>query len=159
MAPPVLPAFSSSFSVAYELPADTLEGTWAGLLPAAALPGCYQQLLAAARAHGQCRFWLLHLQRRNWPDEAFGRWFSEEFAPQAVAVLGPPLFLACVVRPGQRPHVEASHTGQLLRRAAARNVFPFYFENEADARAWLRYQQAGEQPAAGSLPVAHKLVR
>lgn len=152
------PVSADAFSLAYEPRTDTLLGTWAGPVPAAALPGCYGRLLAAACAHGDCRFWLLHLQQRNWHDEVFGQWFNAEFAPRAGVVLGRPLFLACVVHPGQRPHVEASRTGQLLRQAASRNVFPFYFEREADARAWLYDQQAGDQPAAGARPRTYKLV-
>jgi hypothetical protein len=139
---------AAAFSFTYESPTAILLGTWAGLVPAAALPDCYNQLLAAAHAHGNCRFWLMPMQQRNWHDEAFGQWFGEEFAPRAVALLGAPLFLACVVHPSQRSHVEASSTRQLLRRTAGRNVFPFYFENEADARLWLADQQARERPAA-----------
>ncbi|MGI4759599.1 MAG: hypothetical protein ACRYF0_02745 [Janthinobacterium lividum] len=158
MALALLPSFSALFSVAYELRTDILLGAWAGGVPAAALPGCYDQLLAAARAHGNCRFWLLRLQQRNWHDEGFGQWFNEEFAPWAGAALGSPLFVACVMHPSQRPHVEASRTEQLLRRVAGRNIFPFYFENETDARDWLCDQQAGEQPAAGPRPRVHELV-
>ncbi len=134
------------FSLAYEPRTTVLRGAWAAPVPAAALPGYYTQLLAAAQAHGHCRFWLLDMRQRNWHDDDFGRWFSEQFMPRAAAALGHPLFLALVVQPGQRPHVEGSRTEQLLRRAARHNVFPFYFESEADARAWLYDQQAGEQP-------------
>ncbi len=145
-----------TFTCAYEPLTDTLRGTWAGPVPAAALPTCYDQLLAVARAHGACRFWLLDMQHRDWHDAAFAQWFGECFAPQASAALGQPLFVACLVRPGQRPQIEAYRMGRLLRQVAACNVFPFYFDKAPDARAWLRHQQVGDLPAAG-LP-AHPAV-
>ena len=148
---------SDVFSLAYEPRTDILRGSWAGPLPASALPGCYAQLLAAAHAHGRCRFWLLDLQARNWSDEAFNRWFAAQFMPQVLTTLGQPLFMACVVQPGQRPNVEDGRTEQFLRQLAGRNIYPFYFATEADARAWLYDQQAGEEAMPGAR--AQALVR
>jgi hypothetical protein len=139
-----------AFSWAYEPAAGLLRGEWAGPVPAAALPACYGQLLVAAEAH-DCRFWLLDMRRRNWHDAAFAEWFSTDFAAQASQVVGQPLFIACVVQPGQRPQVEGQCNEQLLRQITAYNVFPFYFADERLARAWLRDQQAAETPPAARL--------
>jgi len=150
---------SDVFSLAYEPRTDILRGSWAGPLPASALPECYAQLLEAACAHGRCRFWLLDLQARNWSDDSFNRWFTAQFIPQVLSTLGQPVFLACVVRPGQRTHVEDGRTGLLLRQVAGCNIYPFYFATEADARAWLADQQAGEQPAPDRQAHSHSLRR
>ncbi|GAB3635063.1 hypothetical protein GCM10027422_06530 [Hymenobacter arcticus] len=146
------------FTCAYEPATATLRGSWAGPVAAATLPACYTQLLAVAQAHGACRFWLLDMQRRDWHDEAFVRWFGEWFIPQASAALGQPLFIACVVRPGQRPQVEDGRTELLLRRAAAHTIFPFYFDNAANAQAWLRDQQASDQPPARRVATSYQSV-
>jgi hypothetical protein len=146
---------SDVFNWAYEPHPALLRGHWAGPVPATELPACYQLLLAAAQAHRACRFWLLDMQQRAWHDAAFAQWFGECFAPQASAALGQPLFIACLVQPDERPQVEAQRTELLLRQAAQYNVFPFYFTSEADARTWLRDQQAGECPPPA--PVARQL--
>jgi hypothetical protein len=91
------------------------------------------------------------MQHRDWHDEAFSQWFGEYFAPQVSAAIGQPLFIACVVRPGQRLQIEDSRTELLLRLAAEFTIFPFYFDNVANANAWLRDQQAGDQPLANLL--------
>ncbi|MDJ0366586.1 hypothetical protein QMK33_15610 [Hymenobacter sp. H14-R3] len=141
-----LPA--DKFACAYEPATATLRGSWAGPVAAATLPACYAQLLAMAQAHGACRFWLLDMQQRDWHDAAFAQWFGEYFVPQVSAVLGQPLFMACVVRPAQRLQVEDGRTELLLRRAAAFTIFPFYFDNAAHAHAWLRDQQTGDRSLA-----------
>lgn len=145
-----------AFSWAYEPAAGLLRAEWAGPVPSAALPACYGQLLVAAEAH-DCRFWLVDLRRRNWHDAAFAEWFSTDFAQRASQAVGQPLFMACVVQPGQRPQVEGQCNEQLLRQITAYNVFPFYFTEEGLARAWLRDQRAAEGPPATqplALPVA-----
>jgi len=136
-----------TFSWTYEPLAGLLRGEWAGPVPNDVLPACYGQLLVAAKAH-DCRFWLVNMQRRNWHDAAFAEWFSTVFAARASQAVGQPLFIACVVRPGQRPQVEGQCNEQLLRQITAYNVFPFYFTEERLARAWLRDQQAAEAPPA-----------
>jgi hypothetical protein len=141
-----LPA--DKFTCAYEPATDLLRASWAGPVPAATLPACYGQLLAVAQACGACRFWLLDMQQRDWHDGAFAQWFGNYFAPQVSAALGQPLFIACVVQPGQRLQIEDSRTELLLRLAAEFNIFPFYFDNIANACSWLRDQQAGERPLA-----------
>ena len=135
------------FSWAYEPAAGLLRGEWARPVPTAALPACYGQLLVAAEAH-DCRFWLMDMRRRNWHDAAFAEWFSTDFAQRASQAVGQPLFIACVVQPGQRPQVEGQCNEQLLRQITDYNVFPFYFTEEDQARAWLRDQQLAEGPAA-----------
>ena len=140
---PLSPA--EAFSWAYEKNNGLLRGEWAGPLPSAGLPACYGQLLVAAEAH-DCRFWLLDMQRRNWHDEDFARWFATSFAAQASQAVGQPLFMACVVSPEQRAQVEGRCNEQLLRQITAYNVFPFYFTDERLARTWLRDQQAAETP-------------
>jgi len=150
---------SDMFSLAYEPRTDILRGSWAGPQPASALPGCYVQLLAAAHAHGRCRFWLLDLQARNWSDDSFARWFAAQFIPQVLSTLSQPVFIACIVQPEQRAHVENDRTELLLRQVADCNVYPFYFVTEADARAWLADQQAGEQPALEAQSRGERLLR
>jgi hypothetical protein len=147
--PVVLPPSSTeAFSWAYEPTTGLLRGEWAGPVASAVLPGCYGQLLVAAERH-DCRFWLLDMQRRNWHDEDFARWFTTSFAAQASQTVGQPLFIAYVALPGQRAQVEGHCNEQLLRLLTAYNVFPFYFTEERLARAWLRDQQAAETPPAG----------
>ena len=148
-----LPA--NNFTCAYDPATGILRGHWAGPGAAATLPACYKQLLAVAQAHKDCRFWLLDMQHRDWHDESFARWFGECFAPQVSAALGQPVFIACVVRPGQRPQVEHLRTDLLLRLAAEVTIFPFYFDNVANATAWLRDQQAGDPPLASQLAAGY----
>lgn len=154
MAPP-LPA--TTFHWAYDPAHELLTACWAAPVPVATLAASYHHLLAAAQAHGGCRFWLLDMQQRNWHDAAFAQWFSEDFAWQAGAVLGQALFIACVVQPAQRPLVEAPRTDALLRQAARHNLFPFFFDSEAAARAWLRHQQAGAAGGSGRTQASRQL--
>lgn len=147
---------ADKFTCAYEPAINLLRASWAGAVPAATLPACYSQLLAVAQACGECRFWLLDMQQRNWHDEAFARWFCSYFAPQVSTVLGQPLFIACVVQPGQRRQIEDGRTELLLRLAAEYNIFPFYFDNIANAYAWLRDQQAGDRPLANLAAISYQ---
>ena len=153
----MLPALPLSplevFSYQYEEATNLLQGEWAGPVPSEVLTACYGQLLAAAEAHN-CRFWLLHMQRRNWHDAAFAEWFSSVFAAQASQAVGQPIFIACVVLAEQRAQIEGRCNEQLLRQVTDYNVFPFYFTDERLARAWLHDQQAAEAPPAAPLAQA-----
>jgi len=125
-----------------------LRGGWSGPVPLAQLPACYEALLTAAQAQSNCPFWLLDMRLRNWHSAEFAHWFTTQFMVRAVATLGQPLFIAYLVADEQQVPIESAATEDMLRQAAAVNCYPFYFRNEASALAWLRDQQAADQPAA-----------
>ena len=137
----------NSFSLAYEPSRGTVVGGWSKPVEMAQLRACYEALLAAAQAHKNCRFWLLDLRQRNWHTPEFARWFTTDFVPRAVATLRQPLFIAYLVADEQQPYIESEATNNILRQAAAVNCYPFYFECEPDALAWLHDQYEAEQPA------------
>ncbi len=133
------------FHLAYEPGSDTLAAAWPRSLPMELLPACYEALLAAAQAQHSCRFWLLDIRQRNWHSAEFGHWFITEFVPRAVAALGQPLFMAFLVADEQQQFIESAATDTILRQAAKLNCFPFYFNYEEAALAWLRDQRDAEQ--------------
>ena len=56
-------------------------------MPPPELQGTYQAMLEAARAHGNCRFWLLDLRRRPLAGPDLNEWFRNQFSPQIAATL------------------------------------------------------------------------
>ena len=134
---------SASFSFAYHPTSQQLRGEWVGPVVDADMRRHYGELLAEARAHGNCRFWLLDLRRRNWHDLGFPAWYQEVLVPTLHAALGQPVFIAYVLDPVRRDVADNVCVQDTQRNCAAHDVYPYFFDNEADARAWLAYQQTG----------------
>jgi hypothetical protein len=57
---------SDFFSLNYEVEPRLLVGRWLQDSAEDDLYPAYRQLLAAAKAHDNCRFWLLDMRQRSW---------------------------------------------------------------------------------------------
>lgn len=130
------------FSLAYDAAQHLLLGHWRLNTDDADLHPSYERLLTAAKAHNNCRFWLLDMRLRNWHTATFTKWFAELLANQAVREVGAPIFVAYVAAEHHRADIESVATEAMLRQAAQVEFYPFFFSNEAAARAWLVYHQA-----------------
>ena len=142
MSPPVTPLFTLSRE-------DTpclLVGRWHGPTPDDSLYPSYERILAEAKAHGNCRFWLLDMRERAWHSVAFARWYGELLAHQVVQELGSPVFVAYVAAEAHRTAIESATTQAMLRQASQAEFYPYFFSNETDARHWLGYYQAHPTP-------------
>lgn len=95
-------------------------------------------MLAAAKAHGNCRLWLLDLRRRLVASPDLNAWFRDQFSPRLAAALGGPSFTAYLAGPHQRPATESDAMELYFRRETAVDALPQLFESEAEAMAWLR---------------------
>jgi len=137
-----MPVFSSTaFSLEYRSDLGLVIGRWLTDLPPPELQGTYEAMLAAAKAHHNCRFWLLDLRRRPVAGPDLNAWFRDQFSPRIAAELGGPLFTAYLAGPHQRPATESDAMELYFRREAAVDAFPQLFESEAEAMAWLRAGQ------------------
>ncbi|WP_310392712.1 hypothetical protein [Hymenobacter sp.] len=141
---------TGAFSLDYRADLGILIGRWLQALPPPALQGTYEAMLAAAKAHGNCRFWLLDLRRRPLAGPDLNDWFRTQFSPQVAATLDGPLFTAYLAGPHQRLAAESAEMELHLRRAASLDSYPLFYDNEADAVTWLCDQQerAGVRPRA-----------
>lgn len=137
------------FSLDYDAQQHQLVGHWLRDSPDDDLHPSYEQLLAAAKAHGNCRFWLLDMRKRRWHSATFAKWFGDLLSRQAVRELGSPVFVAYVAEEAHRRHVESVATGVMLRQTAEVEFYPYFFTTEAAARDWLSYYQTHleQQPA------------
>ncbi|GAA4357477.1 hypothetical protein GCM10023185_22230 [Hymenobacter saemangeumensis] len=144
-------ALSTTFQIVPEPANGLLTAQWAQAVanPDADLRSDYAQLLAEAHRQSNCRFWLLDLRGRNWHAPSFGPWFAHDYARQVARALGGPVFIAYVLAPQHRPIAESEATATTQRAAAAHDLYPYFFDNETDARSWLCDQQELD-PAAGS---------
>jgi hypothetical protein len=149
------------FSLDYEVESHLLIGRWLHDSDDEALYPAYRQLLAAAKANGNCRFWLLDMRRRRWHTAAFAHWFSGLLAHEVVREVGASVFVAYVADEAHRVHIESVATEATLRQAAQVEFYPYFFNNEAVARDWLLYYQAHPDQAPLlrhlSEPVAREL--
>jgi hypothetical protein len=102
----------------------------------------YERLLAEAKAHGNCRYWLLDMRLRNWHTATFTKWFAELLTHQAVHEVGAPIFVAYVAAETHRTDIESVATQAMLRQAAQIEFYPYFFNSETDAHEWLLYYQA-----------------
>jgi len=144
-----MPEFpASSFSLDYRPDLGILIGRWLQALPSPELQGTYHAVLAAAKTHGNCRFWLLDLRRRPLDGPDLNEWFRDQFSPQVTAALGGPLLTAYLAGPHQRLAAESAEMEQHLRHAATLDSYPLFYDDEAEAVAWLCEQQerAGIKP-------------
>jgi hypothetical protein len=143
------PIFSNeAFSLEYRPDLGILIGRWLQAMPPPELQGTYQTMLAAARAHDNCRFWLLDLRRRPLAGPDLNEWFRDQFSPQVAAALDGPLFTAYLAGPHQRAAAESAEMELHLRHAASLDSYPLFYDDEAEAVNWLCEQQerAGVRP-------------
>jgi hypothetical protein len=141
-----MPLISPSiFSLAYDAERRILAGHWRLNADDADLYPSYERLLAAAKAHDNCRFWLLDMHLRSWQTATFTKWFTELLANQAVREVGAPIFVAYVAAEHHRADIESVATEAMLRQSARAEFYPFFFSNEATAREWLVYHQTNPE--------------
>ena len=130
------------FSLTYDAKQHLLVGHWLRDSSDEDLYPSYGRLLAAAKAHGNCRFWLLDMRRRSWQTDVFTKWFTELLANEAVREVGSPIFIAYVAAEAHRADIESVTTEAMLRQSAKAEFYPFFFSSEAAARDWLVYYQS-----------------
>ena len=130
------------FSLDYAAAEHLLVGCWLRDVNDDDLYPSYERLLAAARAHGNCRYWLLDMRRRSWHTATFTKWFTELLTHQAVREVGAPIFVAYVAAEAHRTDIESVATQAMLRQAAQVEFYPYFFNSETAARDWLLYYQA-----------------
>jgi hypothetical protein len=133
------------FSLDYEAKPHLLVGRWLHESEDGDLYPAYRRLLAAAKAHGNCRFWLLDMRQRAWHSDAFAEWFSGLLANQVVREVGAPVFVAYVADETHRADIESVTTEAMLRQTAQIEFYPYFFSDEASARDWLAYYQANPE--------------
>ncbi len=137
-----MPTFSNdAFSLEYRADLGILVGRWLQALHPPELQGTYESMLAEATAHGNCRFWLLDLRRRPLAGSDLNEWFRDQFSPQIASALGGPLFTAYLAGPHQRLAAESAEMELHLRQAASLDSYPLFYDDEAEAMAWLADQQ------------------
>ena len=129
------------FSLDYEAKPHLLVGRWLHDSDDDDLYPAYRLLLAAAKANGNCRFWLLDMRQRDWHTVAFAEWFGGLLANQVVREVGAPVFVAYVAGETHRVDIESVATAATLRQAAQVEFYPYFFSDEAAARDWLTYYQ------------------
>jgi hypothetical protein len=138
LSPDCHPMFDTTYVAAQGLLFDR----WTGPVGPARPSEHYPRLLALAQQHHGCRFWVLDLQQYSWSTPAHSPLFSHYFALHAGGVLGCPLFIAYVVSPAHYEEALVSTPPRLLQLCAAHQIYPVFFDAEADALAWLRHQQS-----------------
>lgn len=132
----------NSFLLDYEAKPHLLVGRWLHDSEDGDLYPAYHRLLAAAKANGNCRFWLLDMRQRSWHTAAFAEWFSGLLANQVVGEVGAPVFVAYIADEAHRVDIESVANEATLRQAAQVEFYPYFFSDEAAARDWLLYYQA-----------------
>ncbi|RZK62725.1 MAG: hypothetical protein EOO59_01770 [Hymenobacter sp.] len=130
------------FSLDYLAAEHLLMGRWLRDTDDDDLYPSYERLLAAAKAHRNCRYWLLDMRLRSWHTATFTKWFAELLANQAVREVGAPIFVAYVAAETHRAAIESVATQAMLRQVAQAEFYPYFFNSETAARDWLRYYQA-----------------
>jgi len=133
--------FPDFFSLDYEAAPRLVVGRWLHDSEDGDLYPAYHQLLATAKAHSNCRFWLLDMRRRSWHSVEFAQWFSGLLANQVVREVGAPVFVAYIASEAHRADIESVATDATLRQAAEVEFYPYFFSDEVAARDWLRYYQ------------------
>ena len=132
---------SDVFALAYEPAPNLLVGRWLHNIADRSLLPPQEELLNAALQHNRCRFWLLDMQRQHDFSPLLLDWLGSMLTQQAVTTLGSPVFVACVAAERHRPEVEGMTTETLLRQQAQHEFYPYFFDNELNARAWLATSQ------------------
>lgn len=129
------------FSLSYEAELSLVVGRWLQDSEDSDLYPAYRQLLVEAKAHDNCRFWLLDMRQRSWHSVAFAQWFSGLLANQVVREVGAPVFVAYLASEAHRADIESVATEATLRQAAEVEFYPYFFSDEPAARDWLHYYQ------------------
>jgi hypothetical protein len=144
--------FPNQFSIEYDAADHLLTGSWLCNIADNDLYPCYEHLLTAAKAHGNCRFWLLDMRLRGWHSPTFAKWFGDLLAKQVVRELGPPVFVAYVAHEKHRTDIEGDNTQATLKQSAQVEFYPYFFDNKEEARDWLLYYQAhpDQKPAVSA---------
>ena len=127
------------FSLGYDPEQRLLIGRWLSDTNEDTLYPSYERLLAAAKANGECRYWLLDMRRRSWHSAEFTAWFGSLLANEVVHELGSPVFVAYVATEAHRSSIEGVANDAMLRQSAKVEFYPYYFDNEQAAREWLVY--------------------
>jgi hypothetical protein len=133
--------FSDVFALRYEPASNLLVGRWLRDVADRSLLPPQRELLNAALHHNNCRFWLLDLRGQQAFSPMLLEWLGQLLAQQVVAVLGSPVFMACVADESQRSDIESISTDTLLRQQAEHEFYPYFFHDEAAARVWLAESQ------------------
>jgi hypothetical protein len=131
----------NAFSLEYRPDLGILTGRWQQALLPPELQGTYEAMLAAAKEHGNYRFWLLDLRRRPLAGPDLNQWFRDQYSPQLAAALDGPLLTAYLAGPHQRAAAESDEMELHMLREAALDSYPLFFDNEAEAVTWLCDQQ------------------
>jgi hypothetical protein len=135
---------SQTFELYYEAAHKLLRGTWTAPVLDADLRSHYAELLALAQRHG-CYHWLLDMRARNWHMPSFGRWFSTEFAAEAHAALGQPLYIGYLLSARHQALEESDREQAAQHTCLQHQLYLAAFTAdtaEAEALAWLQQQQA-----------------
>ena len=133
--------FSDDFALTYESEPNLLVGRWLRDVADRSLLPPQEELLTAAQQHNNCRFWLLDMRNQDVFTPLLLEWLSNLLAQQVVSVLGSPVFVACVSDERHRAEIESLSTEALLRQQAEHEFYPYFFNGEAAARAWLAESQ------------------
>ncbi|GAA4348735.1 hypothetical protein GCM10023185_04920 [Hymenobacter saemangeumensis] len=128
---------AGAFSLDHRPDLGILIGRWLRNLPPPELQATYRVMLEEARAHSSCRYWLLDLRRRPVTEVDLNVWISEQFTPVIATDMGGALFTAFLVGPDQQAAIESEHMSNYLRQLADLELYPNFFDNEADAVTWL----------------------
>ena len=139
-------ASADRFSLTYDPTHYLLIGHWLSGQDDQALYPSYQQLLAAAKAHDNCRYWLLDMQQRAWHSASFTQWYTDLLANLVVRELGAPVFVAYVAAEHHRSEIDSVATQAMLRQTAQVEFYPYFLNNESSARDWLVYHQTHPAP-------------
>ena len=133
--------FSDVFALNYEPAPNLLLGRWLRDVADRSLLPPQEELLTAALHHNHCRFWLLDLRSQQTFSPLLQEWLGNLLAQQVVSVLGSPVFVACLADESHRAEIESLSTEALLRQQAKHEFYPYFFHDEAAARAWLADSQ------------------
>ena len=133
--------FSDVFALTYEPAPNLLVGRWLRDVADRSLYPPQEELLNAALRHNHCRFWLLDLRTQREFSPLLLEWLQSLLAQQVVSVLGSPVFVACVADERHRADIESLGTETLLRQQAQHEFYPYFFNDELAARAWLADSQ------------------
>jgi hypothetical protein len=136
-----MPVSSDQFSLEYDAAHQFLIGNWSSGISDNDLYSAYERLLTAAKAHGNCRFWLLDIRLRGWHSATFAKWFGDLLAKRIVDELGSPVFVAYVAGEIHRADIESTTTQATLRQSAQAEFYPYFFDNKEAASEWLLYYQ------------------
>ena len=105
----------------------------------------YRDLLAAAQQHGQARYWLLDIRRRDRSGPLTLAWLLSDFYPQLVRELGAPVRLVYFMAPGLRQEFQTD--GSVPEPHTYATVGAFRLNQsitEGEAVQWLLAEQAAQ---------------